>query len=1707
MNNMPKSARVWSAATGPTFILRATLLLAVVLAFLLGEPRWARGQATPSSTPIPSAPSVAAIEPAAAAKIEPRVLAEMAAQSKTPLTVIVTLREQADLSGVTAADRAQRQQQVVTRLQATAAQGAQRKAGELAVSTAAADGSITRVVPFWIFNGFSITASPEVIAQIAASPEVASVTSDHIDIVFSDEPAPAQNAPALPGAAVAAAADAPVEPNLAQVNAPAMWALGMRGQGIVVATLDTGVDVTHPELSAKWRGGSNSWYDPYGQNAAPVDVAGSDTGHGTGTMGVLVGGSAGGAAIGAAPEAQWIAAKIIANAGNQTTTGIHLAFQWVLDPDGNPNTPDAPNVVNNSWYSAIGTCDLTFEPDLAALRAAGILPIFAAGNIPNAAPWTSGSPANNPLAFPVGSIDGNNQIASSSSRGPSACPGTPAYFPAVVAPGVGIRTSFAGGGYQSQNGTSFAAPHVAGILANVLSVFPNLTADQQEQALTAGVVDLGAPGADNTYGLGRIDGVLVYRWLIDNGFTPQTGAKLMVNTVEDTTTDNAHCSLRAAVLAANGNVAVGGCPAGTGIDTIVFDPSLPRPLTITLTLTGTNEDAAQTGDLDVTGPLIIDGGHDPAQVIVDGGHADRVIDVLPGANMTLGGVTVSNGAAARGEGGGIRNAGVLILNNAAVASSDGGGILNDGGTAVLFAPRVTGSVNGAGVVNRNSGSLRVVGGDLVGNADLGLLNQGAAATVNRVTAARNAGGIRNEANGSLIIDESTIISNSAALGAGVANVGAGSAAVIGGTRIGLNSGATGGGIYNEGSLSLSQSTIDRNQAQLGGGIAQLSGSMALTNVTVSANMAISDGGGLFVSGAANVMFTTFAGNGAILGGTIYGEQGTITVGSSILSNSSAGGDCVINGGSLISAGYNVEAQASCGLNAAGDMAYADAQIGALQDNGGLTWTHFQAPSSPAIDRTPLGANACGVAIDADQRGSDRPQGTGCDSGAVEYETSADLSVSLSGAAGPVQAGQRITYTQVIFNNGPTGAKKVKAVHQLPAVIEANPTAAGVTYSAPPGGVCNLEGQVVCTLPGLNSKAEAEMAVSFIAPFAGGDLVSVAGVSSTSYDQDMSNNTAAVTLTVDAANAVLTPIHAVQGAAHWSPLDGRQVAVRGVVTALHEDGFWIEDPEPDADVATSEALWVQTDATPTVAVGDEVRVIGMVKERIAVTIGGSKDLTVTSLVAPAVTVLGNSTPLPPPVVLGAAGRLLPDAVIKQTSLGAFNPTTEALDLLESLEGMRVTVPDALVVGPSLPDGRFWVVADGGAMAQPRTVRGGLLRTATDANPERIEVRGNFYPAEGVLPPVAVGDKLGALTGVLEYSQGSYALVISQAPSVDVSGRVAAERAPAGTALGRLTVAVLPLPGLNGTSSAEEFALQAMSLVDGLRSPDIVLLDGMGDDDGQDDSGKTAGSGAFSLFTAVVAQAGGPAYAFRQIDPEDNKDGGPAGLNPRLGLLYNPLRVQMTGVLSTTDAAANVMCTNSQAMLNANPSRLAPTDAAFTNVAKPLVAQFTVGGQQLFVIGVHLVGQAGDSPLYGVDQPPLLPSRAQRKEQAKLIADFVRTLQYCDSSAQVLVVGNLGDALDAETQGMLAGVGLQNLTNLLPENERYTAVEQGNSMALVQLWASAKLASAQPEVRPIHRAAEFPQSTANPVPDPVVARFDAPDLAPKLTDWMWLPTVAK
>lgn len=341
----------------------------------------------------------------------------------------------------------------------------------------------------WLVNAVAVNLAPSMISILSNHPSVNRIELD-AEITLSSNGSSFNSSPSAW--------------NISAVNAPNLWDEGIMGEGIVLASMDTGVDGNHPDLVSSWRGGANSWFDPYSEHPLqPHD----GVGHGTQVMGVMVGGDYSGQKLGVAPGSQWISVKIFRDNGTATISAIHSGFQWMLDPDGDPATDDAPDIVNNSWglLNSFTSCDTRFHPDIDALKLAGIEVIFSAGNGgPNA--MTLYPPADYAEVMSVGSIDEYMNVANTSSRGPSYC--STGFYPNIVAPGVGIYTtdlSPFGVQYATVDGTSFAAPHLSGIIALLKSSIPTANYTDIRNAIYSTAIDLGAPGPDDITGYGMVD--------------------------------------------------------------------------------------------------------------------------------------------------------------------------------------------------------------------------------------------------------------------------------------------------------------------------------------------------------------------------------------------------------------------------------------------------------------------------------------------------------------------------------------------------------------------------------------------------------------------------------------------------------------------------------------------------------------------------------------------------------------------------------------------------------------------------------------------------------------------------------------------------------------------------------------------------------------------------------------------------------------------------------------------------------------------------------------------------------------------------------------------------------------------------------------------------------------------------------------------------
>ncbi|MFG3189788.1 S8 family serine peptidase [Streptomyces omiyaensis] len=360
---------------------------------------------------------------------------------------------------------------------------------------------------FWISNTMLVTGGEALAARIAARDEVTAILAD--DPIAVPDPLPAVQEAAVDG----------VEWNVERVGAPRVWdELGVRGEGTVVAGIDTGVDHDHPALLGSYRGLASdgtvdhayNWFDPTGVCAERGPEPCDEGGHGTHTMGTMVGDDGAGNRIGVAPGATWIAAKAC-NPQECTRSALLAAGQWMLAPTDakgrNPRPDLAPDVVNNSWGSK--TLDTWYRDMVQAWRDAGIFPAFSGGNLGPACD-VAGAPGAYAPSYATGAFDVAGRIAPFSSRGPGEN-GT--VKPDIAAPGVNVRSAAPGGGYVPNSGTSMASPHTAATVALLWSAAPALRGDvaATEAVLGGSAIDVDATACggtaqkNNVFGEGRLD--------------------------------------------------------------------------------------------------------------------------------------------------------------------------------------------------------------------------------------------------------------------------------------------------------------------------------------------------------------------------------------------------------------------------------------------------------------------------------------------------------------------------------------------------------------------------------------------------------------------------------------------------------------------------------------------------------------------------------------------------------------------------------------------------------------------------------------------------------------------------------------------------------------------------------------------------------------------------------------------------------------------------------------------------------------------------------------------------------------------------------------------------------------------------------------------------------------------------------------------------
>ncbi|OBZ72069.1 hypothetical protein A0H81_07832 [Grifola frondosa] len=508
---------------------------------------------------------------------------------------------------------------------------------------------------------------------------------------------------------------------------------------------------------------------------------------------------------------------------------------------------------------------------------------------------------------------------------------------------------------------------------------------------------------------------------------------------------------------------------------------------------------------------------------------------------------------------------------------------------------------------------------------------------------------------------------------------------------------------------------------------------------------------------------------------------------------------------------------------------------------------------------------------------------------------------------------------------------------------------------------------------------------------------------------------------------------IQGPSFQSPLTGQAVRnVSGVVTAKDKYGIWIQG-EPSDDPRVSNGLRVYGHSIlKSLALGDLISLSGTVAEYRAKT--NLNDLLLTELENPHdIAVLSHNNTVVPLVLgkdrtpptgqlssadVGPEGWLsIPNNVTLLESLNAtLRPDEFGLDFWESLEGQLVTIEAP--VATNFPDrfGSIWVYGDWHVSG--KNSRGGLTLTSSDpdappdAHPETILLG---RPLDGTRnPKTAVGTALSAITGVVTYQFGSYAILPLTAPEVISIPNSLVAPSSLGARFHPCELHIGDYNVENMSPRSRHIPHVADHIAHYLGLPDIMLVQEIQDDSGvRNDGVVSANKTLTALVKAIAHTSNGQEYHFINVPPEDNMDGGQPGGNIRVAYLWNPNRVSLlpgSVIGNATQATAVIVDDKGELTMSLNPGRIDPTNAAWEEARKPLAAAWqTTSGDRFFTVNVHFSSKRGSSSAQGDARPPVNGAIDRRLQQVNVTATFIESLLARDANASVILAGDMNEYL--------------------------------------------------------------------------------------------------
>lgn len=542
------------------------------------------------------------------------------------------------------------------------------------------------------------------------------------------------------------------------------------------------------------------------------------------------------------------------------------------------------------------------------------------------------------------------------------------------------------------------------------------------------------------------------------------------------------------------------------------------------------------------------------------------------------------------------------------------------------------------------------------------------------------------------------------------------------------------------------------------------------------------------------------------------------------------------------------------------------------------------------------------------------------------------------------------------------------------------------------------------------------------------------------------------------------IHQIQGVTHTSPYNQKMVKnVRGIVTAVVKDGFYMQSRKFDRNIKTSEGIYVESKNLPNV--GEYVSVNGMVYEK---QFGrpSESELTVTSIKAgDDIKVISKGNKV-------KAVMIDPRKVPMKVYVGKFNeklnPKKNAMDFYESLEGMLVKVHKPLITGADEDRGEVCVVPEYGKYVKDKTNHGGVRYTYKNEQTQRILIKselfklsqGKRYEGKYIDPSFTPnpGDRFSRdIQGVLTYDKSNYKLInTSPLPKIK-DGKIKRDKLNIKYDKNKLSIVSYNIENFTIADGGQKRVdVLAKQVRDDLHTPDILGLAEVGDNDGGNVTSKVVS--ADKVLDAIVEgikKATGVEYKWLSADPEDGKDGGWPAMHIRNAILYRTDKLELP-YFKQGDSKVDTEI--KEGKLTFNPGRLGNNKEFYKDVRKSLVAHLVLkdSKKDVFIVVNHLKSKRFDDKIYSKNQPVKRKSEDLRIPEGKYVGQFLKEINKQKPNAIILSMGDMNDFEFSPTLKAMKTNLMVSAVESLPKNQRHTYVYQGNSQVLDNLLVNKKYA---------------------------------------------------